>query len=90
MNLDRIYKSKSQFVAREVDKELVLVPLTESVAHMNKLFTMNETGRFIWENISEGITVDELENIVVQEFEIDRETARKDIEAFLARLEQML
>jgi len=89
MEIQSLYNLKSKFVAREVGSELILVPLTGNVAQMSEMFTMNETAKFIWENISEKTTVDELENSMTETFDIDRETAARDIESFLKRLETM-
>jgi hypothetical protein len=89
MNIRSLYNLKSKFVAREVGDELILVPISNNVAKMNELFTMNETGKFIWENINENTTVLELENAMTEAFTIDNETARKDIETFLNQLEKM-
>ncbi|HRZ97926.1 MAG TPA: PqqD family protein [Paludibacter sp.] len=86
MDLKRIYNNKARFVVREIGDELILVPLTGNVAKMNEMFTMNETGKFIWENITETTTVEELEQAVTNEFSIDPDTARKDIELFLNQL----
>lgn len=90
MNLQKIYNLKSKFVVRGVGNELILVPLTANVAQMNELFTMNETGRFIWENIGEKTTVEDIENLITEKFNIDSETAKKDIEIFINRLEAIL
>ena len=90
MDLQKFYKMKSKFVVRAVGNELILVPLTDNVAKMNELFTMNETGKFIWENIGENTTVDHLEALMTEAFEIDNETAKKDIEVFLNKLETTL
>lgn len=87
MNTQALFNIKSKFVAREVDKELILVPLTNNVAQMNELFTLNETARFIWENITENTTIDDIENLMTSAFEIDSKTARKDIEIFLNQME---
>ena len=89
MEIQSLYNLKSKFVAREVGSELILVPLTGNVAQMSEMFTMNETAKFIWENISEKTTVDELENSMTETFDIDREKAARDIESFLKRLEIM-
>jgi len=90
MDLQKIYKMKSKFVVRGVGNELILVPLTGNVAQMNELFTMNETGRFIWENISEKTTVEDIENLMTEAFSIDRDTAKIDIENFIKKLETIL
>jgi len=90
MDLQKLYKMKSKFVVRGVGNELILVPLTGNVAQMNELFTMNETGRFIWENIGEKTTVDDIENLMTEAFSIDRDTAKIDIENFIKKLETIL
>jgi 2-keto-3-deoxy-L-rhamnonate aldolase RhmA len=78
---------KPKFVTRQVGNELILVPLSDNVAQMSELFTLNETGRFIWENINEKTTVEVMEGLMTEAFIIDRETAKKDIENFLKQLE---
>jgi len=90
MDLQKLYKMKSKFVVRGVGNELILVPLTGNVAQMNELFTMNETGRFIWENIGEKTTVEDIENLMTEAFSIDRDTAKIDIENFIKKLETIL
>jgi hypothetical protein len=87
MNLQTLHKLKSRFVARNIGNELVLVPLTANVAQMNELFTLNETGKFIWENINEHSTILEIENLMIETFDIDSATAKRDIELFLIKLE---
>mgnify|MGYP001233706598 CR=1 FL=1 len=89
MEIQDLNKLKSQFVTREVGNELVLVPLSNNVSNMKELFTMNETGRFIWENLTEKMTVDKLAEKLMQEFEVDEETAIKDIKLFLEKVSQM-
>ena len=88
MNLQTLHKLKSRFVARNVGNELILVPLTANVAQMNELFTLNEAGKFIWENINENSTVLEIENLMIETFDIDSAIAKRDIELFLSKLEK--
>jgi hypothetical protein len=90
MNLKSLQKIKSGFVTREVGHELVLVPLTGNVAQMNELFTMNETGKFIWENIDDNTTIDELSEKMVEAFEVSPEIARRDIVGFLEKMSDMM
>lgn len=90
MNLQSLQKIKKGFVTREVGAELVLVPLTGNVSQMNELFTMNETGRFIWENIHEETTVEELVEKMVETFDVTPEIAEKDISSFLDRMTKMM
>ena len=90
MDLQTLYKIKTKFVAREVGNEMILVPLTGNVAQMSELFTLNETARFIWQNITENTTIADIENLMTTEFDIDTETAKEDIDKFMKQLESML
>ena len=90
MNLKSLQKIKSGFVTREVGTELVLVPLTGNVAQMNELFTMNETGRFIWENICDDTTIDDMVEKMVETFDVTPEIAEKDITGFLEKMSEMM
>jgi len=87
MDIQALYKMKSKFVAREVGNELILVALTGNVAQMNELFTLNETAKFIWENINDKNTIKDIENSMTEAFNIDGEAAKNDIEDFLKKLE---
>jgi len=89
MIIQTLYNLKSKFVAREVGNELILVPLTGNVAQMSELFTLNETAKFIWENITEESTIRDIEKALTHSFDIDSDTARADIENFLTHLEKL-
>lgn len=89
MEIKNITRLKSSFVTREVGNELVLVPLSSNVSTMDELFTMNETGRFIWENLTETTTVDTLVGKMTQKFEVDAATAKNDIEQFLSKMSHL-
>ncbi len=89
MDINTLSKIKLNFVAREVGDELVVVPLSGNVAQMNELFTLNETGKFIWENVVEGRSVDELAVLMTECFEIDKATAERDVDAFLVKMDML-
>lgn len=90
MDIQTLFQIKSKFVTRKVDNELIIVPLSGNVAQMNELFTLNETGGFIWENTSENTTTDELQNAMIEAFVIDKETAKRDIETFLKQMDILI
>lgn len=80
---------KSRFVAREVGGELVVVPLTGNIAHMNELFTFNATAKFLWEALEEGSTEASLVQALLDNYEVDEVVAKADVKKFLARVEEM-
>ncbi|MFC2175582.1 PqqD family protein [Bacteroidota bacterium] len=90
MDLDQIVKKKIDFATKQVGGELVLVPIKDNVAEMNEMFTLNDVGTLIWENLVDGCAIDTLSDSVVEAFEIDKETAIADVGEFLGQLEKMM
>lgn len=78
-------KIKSGFIVREVAGSTVAVPLdpTHTFGNMLKL---NGTGKFLWEKLCADVTLEELVSLLVEEYEIDAPTAKRDIERFLESL----
>lgn len=89
MNFEKVNEIKSRFVSRKVGDELVLVPLVDNVAKMDKLFNLNETAGFLWEKLNENSSAEELKNQLLEEFDVDEATAEKDVNAFLERVERL-
>ena len=50
--LDRIFKPSDEIVAREIEGELIIVPLTAGIGDIeDELFTFNTPGRAIWKRL---------------------------------------
>ncbi len=90
MNLKDINKLKPRFVTRVVGNELVLVPIETNVANMNELFTMNSTASLIWNSINDTNTEEDIVNLLINEFDIDRETALNDLTSFIESMGEVL
>jgi hypothetical protein len=57
---------------------------------MNSVYTLNETGAFIWEHIDGKRCVSDLIEALVREFEIDEKTAAEDVFSFIAEMKKYL
>jgi hypothetical protein len=79
-------RRKSGFALRKVGEVNIVVPLGQKVLDLNGVITLNETGAFIWEQLGEERSLDELVEAVSQEFDVEPDQARKDIEDFLEDL----
>ena len=79
---------KRRFILREIVGEFILVPIGESVSNFNGLITMNEIGKFIWENIESSKNEDEILDKILNEYEVDEKTAKTDLDEFLDKLKQ--
>ena len=79
-------KVNSDFVMRNIAGENILVPTGEAAEKFNGMITMNEVAAFMWQNIDEVETKEDLVKMVLDEFEVDEETATRDVENFINEL----
>ena len=70
-------------VARQIEGELIIVPVRRGVANMNSLYTLNPVGSVLWDFMAEDHSIPEMVQRVCDEFEVSAAQARKDIQAFL-------
>jgi len=77
-------------VTRKTGNEYVLVPVTNNIADMTSVYTLNETGTFIWELIDGKKSVEELIEAVIDKYDIDRETATRDVFSFINKMSKYL
>ena len=82
-------KLKMQFILRDIVGETVLVPINKSTSSFNGLITVNELGKFIWENIESAKDEDELLQRILDEYEVERDVAKKDLDEFLQVLKNL-
>ena len=76
-------KRSEDFLLKNVGGQDLLVPLGAKVMDMNSLITLNATGRRVWELLAEDRSVEYLVAEVVEQFDVDQERARADVQAFL-------
>ena len=80
------YHRNENFVFRKIVHEMILVPVRGNIAEMEHIFTLNDVGAFIWEELAQPRTLDELESAVLESFDAEPEIVRPELEAFLADL----
>lgn len=82
-------KIQKELIKRSIAGETVLVPVGRTVYEANGLFVLNELGDFLWERLPEAENEEQLLKSILEEYEVDEETARRDLLAFLDKLKQM-
>jgi hypothetical protein len=80
------YSRSREVVERRVAGETFLVPICGHLADLQQLFILNDVGSWLWEHLEAASAVDDLVAGVVDEFEVDEEPARLDVERFLQEL----
>ena len=74
------------FVYRKVIEETILVPVHMDIADMDGIYTLNEIGAFVWEQLGTSLTLDHLQNLVLDQYDVSPEIARSDLMTFLGDL----
>jgi hypothetical protein len=89
MELDSVYVRNDRVVSRKIVDELILVPIRQSVAEMETLYTLNEVGARVYELIDGQRPVREIVEAIVTEFDVAFETAEGDVREFISQLLQI-
>ena len=79
-------KLKQKFVLREIADDFILIPIQEADDNFCGIITLNETSAFIWKQIEERRDKEQILELLMQEYNVDKETAIEDIEVFLNKL----
>lgn len=88
--LKSILSHSPSIVTRKTGNEYVLVPIANNIADMHSVFTLNETGAFIWEQINGERSVEEIITVLISEYDIDNENAVKDVFSFIDDMNKYL
>ncbi|MBR0160176.1 MAG: PqqD family protein [Oscillospiraceae bacterium] len=78
-------KAKNGFVLRKVVDEQILMPVGDNIGQFNGTVLMNDVSAFVWEKLQEPVTKEELLQAVLSEFEVDEETASRDLDELLEK-----
>jgi len=88
--LKSILSQSATIVTRKTGNEYVLVPITNNIADMNSVYTLNETGAFIWEHIDGKRNVEEIISALITEYDIDKQNAESDVFSFIENMNKYL
>jgi methyltransferase-like protein len=90
INLKSVPRRSESIVTRKTGNEYVLVPVTDNIADMNSVYTLNDSAAFIWELIDGKKNVEELIEAVTGRYDIDRETAVGDVFSLMRKMSDYL
>ena len=80
------YRKNPLFVARKMMNQGFLVPVSDDIRDMRKVYKLNDLGWFVWENLEKKDDLKGLSALISGEFAVDKATARRDLSAFLNNL----
>ena len=78
---------KSDFTIQKVGNSYIAVSVGETSKTFHAMIKLNETGAFLWNQLTEkDLTVEDLTNALLAEYDVERETAQKDVQAIVEKL----
>lgn len=80
-------KIREGFVLREIAGAYVVIALGNAGKIFNGMIHLNETGKLIWEMLSEGSDESTIIDTILQQYEIDKNTAQADVHRVIAELQ---
>ena len=87
VNLDSIYIPSQDVVAREIEGEIIIVPVSAGIGDMDdELYTLNETGKAIWQRLNGKKNLRKIAEELSEEFESTLNEIEKDVTGFVEEL----
>jgi methyltransferase-like protein len=86
MERNKIYHKKEEVVSREIAEETILVPVRGKLADMQRIFSLNQTAEYIWENLDGKKKMEDILKGVLTHFDVSQKEAEKDISEFITEL----
>lgn len=88
INQATVVRFSDDIVVRNIEDELIIVPLTADVGNVeDKLYSLNETGKAIWEYIDGKNSLGTIATILSEQYEdISQEEIMPDIIGFVQEL----
>jgi hypothetical protein len=83
-----LYHKKGEIVTRSIAGETMLVQIRARLADMEQLIVLEGIGDFVWERIDGRTDLETILSAIVDEFDVEKEVARRDLHDLISGLEK--
>ena len=85
--MEAVYVPSEYIVAREIEGELIIVPLVAGIGDLeDELFTMNETGKAIWDRLDGNNSLSEVIATLAQDYDASPAEIERDVRGLVGEL----
>lgn len=81
-------KIKEGFVLRSIAGSNIVVPIGAASVDFNGMITLNDSAAFLWKRLEKGAEIDDLVKALLDEYDVDEDTARNCSIAFIEELKK--
>ena len=87
IELNQIYVPSDDIVARDIEGELIIVPLVAGIGDMeDELFSLNDTGKDIWHRLDGKTTLAGIASALVAEYSAPPDEIERDVVGLVGEL----
>ena len=83
ISMNSILRKSENAVFRKIGDEYILVPIAASVADVESIFNLNETGAAIWDKIDGKKSLKEIIREIEEEYEAEGQQLETDVVKFV-------
>jgi len=84
---DAVYAVSEDVVAREIEGELIIVPLVAGIGDMeDELYTLNDSGRDIWARLDGKATIGEVVAALASDYDAEPGEIERDVLGLVGEL----
>jgi hypothetical protein len=83
---EKVYKRDETVVTRDIVGEMILVPIRGKLADMQRIFTLNDVGAYIWSSLDGERSLGEICEDLRLDFDVKKEQAQRDMSEFIGEL----
>ncbi len=82
-------KIKEEYILQNIADKWVVINTNAKSVNFNKILFLNNSGRFLWEQLETGTEAGGLVDGLMKHFGIDKDLAEKDVEKFICELKDL-
>lgn len=87
IRMEAVYIPSDDIVAREIEGELIIVPLVAGIGDLeDELFTMNETGKAIWDRLDGDTSLSEVVAALAKDYDASPGEIERDVRGLVEEL----
>lgn len=79
-------KTKKGFIIRKIGGQIMAVPTGRMTSEIHGMIALTESGELLWKALENGAEISVLADILVENYEVEREVAICDAEKFVEGL----
>ncbi|GMQ90430.1 MAG: hypothetical protein BMS9Abin10_0807 [Gammaproteobacteria bacterium] len=83
-----VYRCRDKLVTREIVGETIIVPVSGELADLQRVYSLNTTGAFVWERLDGSTPLEIIHQAVTENFKVGKKDAWADLAELVTGLAQ--